>query len=60
MGFGLIIEACGPGPRPTGPPTGLRPKFEQRDWDHGPHRKVDVQGPNGHGDLVPYRYELID
>ena len=34
--------------------VGLGPNFEQRDWDHGPHCKVEAQGPNGPRDPMPY------
>ena len=35
---------------------GLGPNFGQKDWAHGLHCKVEVHGPNGPRDLMPYIY----
>ena len=39
--------------------AGLRPSFGQRGWGHGPHCRVEVQGPSGLGDPVPYINNLF-
>jgi len=41
----------------------LGSSFERRGWGHGPHCMVEVQGPSGPGDPVPYNmytYHVIN
>jgi len=58
MSNGLSIERRGMRSEPMAL-VGLGPSFGQRDWTRRPHYKVEVQGPNGPRDPMPYNNDFV-